>query len=473
MDYVEIVSFHAGMNRRVSPLLNKLEEARVSKNTNLEEIGTLKKDRGYSLFLNQPTTGNVLSIIPFYKIGATTTRYFLRDSDGLVYSANIGGGTWDAITGATGLSSSIIPMWATYKNVAMRFNGSDNPKKYDGTTFADLGGSPTNGSIVTIYKDRVYVSGASPNYSTIYYSEVGQTETWPSFNNFDVNINDGDRVIAMMPLFDSLIIFKEFSIWEFQVDAKNNPSTLRYVTLDVGTTSVRSIINIGGIAYFFNRRGIYQFASQYPELISLKIQPFIDAITDPYSVVAFADGNKYCLYVGTVTVDGRTFTNCTIIYDTLQDAWTIKAMPDPIKCASSFILSDNSLAVYLGTTLGKTLKWRDGWSYNGTPIEMEHETGIIDLPDPDKDKMFKRISVRSSNYPKSPVIVQYSIDGGYYKTPKGGGMINSIHCKFDIRERGRDISIRIHENSAKEMREVYKVRVGYETIGEELEKHKP
>jgi len=456
------------MNRKVSPLLNKLEEARIAKNTDLDEIGTLKKDKGYVLFGNQPTADTVLALYPFYLIGATTTRTLLRDSGGKVYQYNFGTSVWDAITGATGLSTSVIPTWLTYKNLAMRFNGSDVPKKWDGSTFASLGGTPPNGSIAALYKDKVYASGVSPNYSTVYFSKTGDPETWPAYSNFDVNNNDGDRLIAMQPLFDSLIFWKEFSIWEFQVDPKNNPSTLRYITLDVGTTSKRSIVNIGGIVYFFNRRGIYQFASRYPELISLKVQDFIDAVTDPYAVVAFKDGNKYCLSIGDVTVGARTYTNCVLVYDTLQDTWKIRTLAHPMKAVCDFIGSDNVLSLYFGSTAGKTYKWGVGYSHAGTPIEMEYETGLIQLGDPVTEKGLLQVITRSSNLPKSPATIHIQVDGEKWKEL---GKISQTIDEFEKRDRGRDVRFRIHEVSDKEMREIYQLILYIdETKGGELVK---
>lgn len=468
--YIEIISFHGGMNRRVSPLLVKLEEARIAKNVNLDEIGTIQKAKGYTVIGNAPTTDNVLALYPFYKIDATTTRYFLRDSGGNVYKYNSGSDAWDAISGATGMSSTIIPVWITYKNLAMRFNGSDSPKKFDGTTFANLAGSPKNGSLAALYKDRVYAAGVSPNYSTVYYSETGNPENWPSFNNFDVNNNDGDRLMALEPIFDSLVLFKEFSIWEFQVDAKNNPSTLRYITLDVGTTSRRSIVNIGGIVYFFSRKGVYQFASRYPELISLKVQDFIDAIIDPYAVVAWKKGNKYHLFIGNVTVEGRTHNNCVLVYDTLQDTWSFRTLAHAVKSVADFIGSDNILKVYLGSSAGKTFEWEKGYKYDTSSIEIEYETGLIEPPvseNPDAEKEFRRIVVRSSNLPKSPATLHYSVDGKGFKEL---GKIKTTIQRFDFRERGSDIKFRIHEVSDKELREIYKIGIFYLDIGGELTK---
>jgi hypothetical protein len=441
------------MNRRVSPVLNKMAEARIAKNVNLDQIGSIQKDKGYSVFADTPTTDAVLALYPYYNIAATTTRYFLRDSGGIVYKWN-GTTAWSALSGATGLSTTVIPSWVTYKNLGMRFNAVDPPKKFDGTTFSNLGGTPPNGSIPAVFKDRVYVTGVDPNYSTVYYSSTGNPENWPVFNNFDVNNNDGDRNMALVPVFDSLMIFKEFSIWEFQVDSKNNPSVLRYVTLDVGTTSRRSIVNIGGIVYFFSRKGIYQLASRYPELISLKVQDFIDAVTDPYAVFAFKDGNKYCLWIGNVTVEGRTYTNCVLVYDTLQDTWKIRTLAHAITCASDFIGTDKLQNIYLGSSAGKTYTWARGYSYAGTPIEMEYETGIIEFGDPIKEAEFQQAILRMSNEPKSPPTVHYSIDGQGFKEL---GKAKRAITQFTDRKLGRDVRFRFHEVSDKEMRTIQKL----------------
>jgi len=453
---IELSAFHGGINLKTNPLLIKPEEGRIVKNVNLNEIGTLQKCKGYSIFGNQPTSDDVLSLYAFYKIGTTTERFLLRDSGGNVYKYDFTNNTWGTAI-ATGLSTTAIPCWETYKNLALRFNGVDKPKKYDGSTLTDLEGNPPNGSIVRLFKDRVYVAGVSPNYSTIYYSKVGNPEDWPPFNNFDVNANDGDRIIAMEPLFDSFLIFKEFSIWEYKVDRRNNPATLRYITLDIGTTSRRSVVNINGILYFFNRKGVYQFATRYPELISLKVEPFIKAVQNPYDVVAFQWDYKYCLFIGNVVVEGKTYNNCLLVYDTILDNWTVMTLANPVKTAVNFIGSDNLRRIYFGSTQGKTFLWESGYKFENTPIELEYETGLYQPGDPKKIKIFREVFVRAGSKPLSPVKIHYSIDG---KDWRELGLVEETTQKFkfpfDYRV-GTDIKLRFHEVSDKEAKPIYQV----------------
>lgn len=470
-DAFQILSFHGGINLKTNPLLLKAEECTLAKNVELDEIGTLKKCKGYSLFGNQPTTDDVLALHSFYKIGTTIDRYFLRDSGGRVYKFNFSTNTWDQI--ASGLSSTAIPCWETYKNLAIRFNGVDNPKKFDGTTFADLGGNPPNGKFVRLYKNRLYVAGVSPNFSTVYYSKVGLPEEWPPFNNFDVNANDGDEIKWMEPVFDSLLIFKENSIWEFKVDRLNNPATLRYITLDLGTTSGQSVVNINGIVYFFNRKGVFQFATRYPELISLKVEKIIKAVQNPYNVVGFNWENKYCLFLGDITLEGRNLPNCLLIYDTITDNWTVRTLAHPIKTATSFIGSDNQKRVYFGSSQGKTFLWNDGYTFAGTPIEVEYETGIYQPGDPKNRKRFREVFVRCENKPKSPAIIHYSIDSGDFEQL---GMIDKTIKKIKFPYsycEGTDLRFRIHEVSSREMRAIYQIVVYYDEMKSETQIKSP
>jgi len=360
--------------------------------------------------------------------------------------------------------------------VAIRFNGVDNPKKYDGTSVSDLGGSPPNGDIVALYKDRIYVAGISPNYSTVMFSKVKEHEQWLADNNFDVNANDGDKIMAMEPLFDSLLLFKEYSIWELQVDKYNNPATLRYITLNLGTTSRESVKTINGLVYFFNRKGVWVFSQKYPELISLKIQKFIDAISNPYDVRAWEDGNKYNLYVGDLVVEGRKYENTVLVYDTMFNQWFIKCLAHKITSQTSFIKSDNTLAIYLGRDDGQAVLWNDGYSFAGKPIELEYESPLFQPGDPKKRKLFFEVLLRISRQALAKPKLSYSIDGGNWIDM---GRAEEVYTTLPIvdrnisgrgREEGKDIRIRIHEVSTQQMTSIYQMIIYYRKLSAEIPK---
>ena len=456
-----ISSFDGGMHLQLNPLLIQPNEARVAKNVDLDEIGTLKKCKGYSAFGDQPTTDPILALYSFYKLGTTTTRYLLRDSGGSIYQYDFGTNTWTSKH--TGLSSTALPTWLTYNNLAIRFNGVDNPLKFDGTTFSDLGGNPPNGNVAALYKDRIYVAGVDPHYSTLYFSDIGNPEKYPPANNESVNNNDGDRIMALTPLFDSLLIFKEYSIWEWQVDRLNNPSFVRYITKDIGTTSARSVLNINGIVYFFNRSGVWMLSQKYPELISLKVDKIIKSIKDPYSVVAFKDGNKYNLFVGDVTIDDRVFKNTILVYDTVFNQWTIKCLNDKAETITDFIDDNNILTTYFGNESGQAFKWNDGYSFNGKPIEMEYETAMFQPGDPRYRKLFSSVLVRIDEKPNSAPTIAYSIDHrnwvdmGEAANTYSNMPITDMNKLGTGREEGNDITLRIHEVSTQEMKPVYQI----------------
>lgn len=79
-----------------------------------------------------------------------------------------------------------------------------------------LGGSPPAGGYVKVVNNFAFLSGNLTGASTIsrvYWSNVGDPETWTSSNFIDVNLNDGDQVVALSSIGNNLIIFKRNSTW--------------------------------------------------------------------------------------------------------------------------------------------------------------------------------------------------------------------------------------------------------------------
>lgn len=458
-------AFHGGMNLKTSQVLMKIEEARMLKNVDIDEFGTLKKSKGYSLFGNVPNASSVLSLVPFYKIGSTIERILLRDGGGEVRRFNFSTNQWDAITGATGLSTTKKPVWIIYQNLAIRFNGVDAPKKYDGTTFTNLGGNPFNGDVATLFKERIYVAGVSPNFSTIYFSKTGDPEGWLAGNSTIVNQNDGDRIMAMRGLGDSLLVFKEKSIWEIQVDSKNFPAIKRPLAFNIGTTSQFSLIENQGVLYFFDRNGIYQITGKYPELISLKVDPIIRGIQDPYGVFGWNLGTKNYWWLGDVKLEDKILNNVILVYDVLLDFWSIMIVPHIITSATEFIGDDKLKKIYLGSSSGKTYLFLDGYKFEDKPIEFIYESPNIIVGDPRSEKIFRKVIVRTKNKIGGTPQVFIFIDD----EPKA--IITDICDKtYKIIElppnknTGREIKIIFAETSDRDMRDIYLLEIVYDEI---------
>lgn len=85
---------------------------------------------------------------------------------------------------------------------------------YNGNASA-LGGSPPTGDCVVVVNNYVFVGrslASSSTYSRVYWSNVGDPETWGASNFLDFRKNDGDIISALSYINNDLIIFKQRSI---------------------------------------------------------------------------------------------------------------------------------------------------------------------------------------------------------------------------------------------------------------------
>lgn len=467
MPLIEINSFHGGMNLSVNPLLLKPYEASLAKNVELSEIGTLKKATGYALLKALGTTpiSEVKTLYSFYKIESSgITRFLLAEWNNALYKYDFSTNSWVQI--ATGINTSEPSTWITYRNLAIRFNRNDVPKKFDGNTLSNLGGNPPQGKYAVVYKERVYVAGVAPNFSTLYWSDIGNPEAWNPNSNLDLNANDGDQITALAVLGDSLLVFKENSIWELQVDQQNVISFKRLFAQSIGTTSARSIANIHNVLYFYDRNGVWAIFQKYPELISAKVQPFINAITNPYNVVSWAWKNKYYLYVGDIQYQDRNFKNVVLVYDTVYNQWTFRTFAHKILTATDFIKADNTKTLYMGDNQNNVWEFDKGYQHGTEDIEVEYELPIFQPEDPFKRKIFKEVMIRLKDVAKTKISVSFSVDGSDFESL---GEAENIYSVFPVarklgREEGRDLRLKILEISKYDMSPVLQIVINWDVI---------
>lgn len=443
---LEISSFASGMNRKVSPLLARVDEAYTVRNGRLNKVGALQKRSGYKQVGNVPDTNPVRFLYPFYKVGASPLRQLLRISGTKFYYLNEGTGTWTDATGAITIDANKIPDADTYANLVIIVNATSATLKWDGATLANLGGSPPTGTVVAVFKDRVYI--ASQN--TVRYSDVTNPESWPAFQKFDVGLNDGDEITALKPYFNSLLIFKKNSIWQFEVDEDNQPLSLRPLAYGIGTDSWRTVWIVNGVLHFTSRRGIYQFTGRSPEKVSYRIEDIFENITGPENFVGWEDGDIYHIFLG--DVDGRT--NVAVLYDTVLDYF---AYDDPldVKSATTFINSSDQLRQYFGDSNGKVWLLWEGYAdkaatdgTGGTEIEMEYESHIFQIGDPTTPIELDEVAWRMDHNLVSPATLEVSADNEDWKRvaamQKAIGKDPSIHAEV---AQAMDLKFRIHEIS--------------------------
>lgn len=160
----------------------------------------------------------------------TNTKFQLRarfnSTSGLRASAQSINILFDQAPTSTTLASgfSTIARWCfTTLNDTLWLMNGEVAKKWDGTTFADMGGTPPLGKFVITHKNRLFIAGSSTNRSRLYFSDVGAPETWNALSFVDVGKGDGDSITGLfIGLNDRLTITKENSVWELAGDSSAN-----------------------------------------------------------------------------------------------------------------------------------------------------------------------------------------------------------------------------------------------------------
>ena len=444
---LEINSFSGGINRKVSPLLARIDEAHTVRNARLDKVGALRKRPGYRRVGNVPDTNPVRWIYPYYRVGASPVKQLLRISGTRFYHLNEITGIWTDATGAIIINPATIPDATTYANLVIITNAGSVPLRWDGTTLSNLGGNPpATGTAIATFKDRVYI--ASQN--TIRFSDVANPESWPAFQNFNIGLNDGDEITALMPYFNSLLIFKRNSVWQFEVDEDNQPLTIRPLAYGIGTDSWRTVWVVNGILHFTSRKGIYQFAGRSADKVSYRIEEFFTNITAPQNFVGWEDGDMYHVYLG--NIDGRT--NVVVGYDTVLDYFEYDD-PFDIRSATVFINRDDQLRQYFGDSIGNVWLLREGFAdranadgTGGTEIEMQYESHIFQIGNPTTPIELHEVAWRMEHGLNAPATLEISADNGDWRRiasmQRAIGRDPAIHAEI---AQAMDIKFRIHEIS--------------------------
>ena len=134
-----------------------------------------------------------------------------------------------------------------------------------------------------------------------------------------------------------------------------------------------------GVTYFFgqgaNAVGIYATTGGYPKKLSRPIQKWIEAIDPAYyeNIAGYTDGTKVVWAIGSVTIDGITYTNTHLAYNISDQSWEMYNYADRFNVFAGYITSTGAMTILGGDTDGYVQTIGSGTTDNGTPIYSECE----------------------------------------------------------------------------------------------------
>lgn len=400
----------AGLNNRDASIHIDDNQASDLLNVHFDNRQAITKRNGYTL-QNTIDTNPIVSMFPYYK--SDGSKYLLATSGTSIYNVT---GTPTAIK--TGLSGNTQRFTATtYYDKLYMLNGVDGLMKWDGTTFSFVAGPIPNGKFVIVHKNRLYIAGDPSNPSRIYMSDIGQPESFPGLNFIDIDTNDGDMITGIAELGDSLVIFKERSLYVLRGTGPQNYSLLDSHQAH-GTVSHWSIVQILNRLFYLSRDGVYAFDGKNVRLESDLIKGSVmglnnnQAWNQQYLATACAVDykGKYWLSLS----EGTTvFNNRVYLFDYIHGAWTRYDIP-----VSTFALFQSSLSatydLYSGDpTTGNVFHQDTGTSDNGNSINAYYRTKDYDFGATAHFKSYKGLFFAAEQQLQSYSInVQYIQDLG-------------------------------------------------------------
>ncbi len=328
----KFLDFSSGANVATSPLFMKDNECEIIQNYHLDTLGCLTKRLGTANLIGQTVdTMNILNMFYFKDSQGT-------DNSNILVAMNASGGGTSVIkkittnawaNSKTGDTASAIPIFCAFLDYVFRTNGSDAM-----SSSADLSTWGTTNCLATllpkyccVWEDRIYAlnDNSSTKYpSRIYWSSLPSgtplAVTWTSASDYaDINPDDNDDITWGEPFGKVMLIFKTEGLyrWTFgQTEPDKIPGTQ-------GTPQGLTVKQTQGICFWANKYGIWALTNPYgvPQLISKKVQGFIDQIPTLANMRAEVDQDHYKLYIGTVTVKGMTYSNCVLVYTISKKTW--------------------------------------------------------------------------------------------------------------------------------------------------------
>jgi len=195
---------------------------------------------------------------------------------------------------------------------------------------------PPQTKYVTNFNNSLVLGNKKTDPNAVYYSEPDEPTNFPVLNFFLAENNDGGSITALTQSNETLVIFRESSIFLMTGDfSRSRINVTALSTGGVGCTSHTSIADINGVLFFLGNRGVYAMAgAALPKLISNQIiktltsrRPSTEELQFSRALAVHHEQDKqYILYIPSESTDsGNLYSDeysLCVVYDYAQDNWT-------------------------------------------------------------------------------------------------------------------------------------------------------
>lgn len=371
------------------------------------KIGSILKRLGYSKVGATLQSGKSITGLHNFRQSAATQKMIATVNDSsdtdLQFFYKTAAGAWTAVAAAE-------VAWANKANCKAEMAdfigycfivGWDTtagflaPRSFTGTTFGTTNTtSMPSAKYILRYRDRLYVlncnsSGTDYPYRA-YFSDVpvAGVITWTPASDF-LDVDYSEEITGGGTNWDRLVLFTEYSAYMY------NQTEFKQVW-DVGCSAHRTIKNSSALMIWANSDGVWVSASGgRPENVAGRVIDFF-RFSDPTTWFAEVVSEEYYIYVGSVTVNGVSYTKCRLVLNIPSMTWRVEETFDTFSVFARYY-SGGKNYLYMGASDGDVhvqSKYTDTtpiYADDGNPIHSWFQTGAWSLGDPSTVKRLAKI----------------------------------------------------------------------------------
>lgn len=212
---VKVLRIQGGYATDLAPETNDLSHLSLAQNVSFQVSGSARKFGG-SQRLNPvaiPGSPDVVGMFDFWLNGLAGTpsqQFLMVGGDGKFYR-HTGSVPLD-ITGSVTWTTGARPVFCQFSDTLTVWSSAgDAPVKWQqDATMTALGGSPPFARIAIAHQGRIWAANTNQNPSRLFYGGYGAANVWSGADTgfFDIDVEDGDKIIGLASFADHLIVFK-------------------------------------------------------------------------------------------------------------------------------------------------------------------------------------------------------------------------------------------------------------------------
>ena len=380
--------FSGGLNVKDSNNLVADNQCIDIQNFYFDEKGSITKREGSAKYNATAIDANpIISLFRFYK-SSTAFKEALCVSGTNIYKGDDGAGTWTSIQ--SGLTAEKPCSFAVWQEICYIWNGYDSPMQYDGTAVSSVSGTPPQGKYLVFRKERLYVAGDPNNPNRLYFCNTGDPTTWDTGTNYiDIRSDDGDWITGILPLGDTLVIYKNNSVWALAGTSLSD-FFLSMISPDVGCMAPETLVSYQTYHIFYHRRGVFSFNGTERSLLSDKITPRMEDINKDY-IESFSGGVYKDQYWISLTKSGETQNDEVYLLDLRFGSWTYFAGLNPGVFSNWDGATDGGEFLYGDSTNGYVWYLNTGTKDDSTIIDAFFYSKYFPVGNPENFKVLRKM----------------------------------------------------------------------------------